>query len=66
VKDLQADEETRGIRIVVLTAHDEPREVAEAQRLGVAGFLAKPIDMNRIMEKIRSVLGQGAAAVRKD
>jgi signal transduction histidine kinase/DNA-binding response OmpR family regulator len=58
MKRLKATEECGSIPIVVLTAHTGPEEVKEGERLGVDAFLAKPVDMGRILDKIKSLLNE--------
>jgi signal transduction histidine kinase/DNA-binding response OmpR family regulator len=50
------------IPVVVLTAHSGPEEVREGERLGVDAFLAKPVDMTRILEKIKTLLHESGNA----
>jgi DNA-binding response OmpR family regulator len=46
------------VPVVVLTAHSGPEEVKEGERLGVEAFLAKPVDMARILDKIKTLLNE--------
>jgi signal transduction histidine kinase/DNA-binding response OmpR family regulator len=55
---LKAIPECAAVPVVVLTAHSGPEEVKEGERLGVDGFLAKPVDMTRILDKIKTLLAE--------
>ena len=46
------------IPVVMLTAHTEKDKVIECARLGMAGFLAKPFQPRRVVEKVHEVLGE--------
>ena len=48
--------------VVILTAHSGPEEVREGERLGVDAFLAKPVDMTRILEKVKTLLSDSGNA----
>ncbi|ODU09757.1 MAG: DNA-binding response regulator [Rubrivivax sp. SCN 71-131] len=57
--DLLAQLGDRGLptRILVLTASERPRHVAEAVRLGAAGYLLKGAPAEEVVKAIREVLG---------
>lgn len=46
LKRLRADERTRGLRVVALSASEDPREVDACRELGVLAILPKPLDAN--------------------
>src|SRR5262249_51366932 len=50
------------VPVVVLTAHSGPEEMKEGERLGVGAFLAKPVGMARILEKIKTPLSEPGSA----
>jgi CheY-like chemotaxis protein len=50
VAALVADEQTRGIPVVFLTA--DPDVETKAKKLGVAAFLPKPIAAKRVLEVV--------------
>jgi two-component system, cell cycle response regulator DivK len=56
MRALKSDWRTFKIPIVVLTAHADPSDVAEALALGCAGYETKPIVLKRLLERIQSVL----------
>ena len=61
VRMLKSDPHTFRIPIIVLTAHAEPQEVAEAAEHGCAAYETKPIVLRRLMDRIHEVLGIPAA-----
>jgi CheY-like chemotaxis protein/DNA-binding XRE family transcriptional regulator len=44
---IKADKRTRRIPVVVLTASQDSRELAECRRLGAENFIVKPVDLPR-------------------
>lgn len=60
MRALKSDPHTFKIPIVVLTAHADPADVAEAVSHGCAGYETKPIVLRRLVERIQSVLGAPA------
>jgi CheY-like chemotaxis protein len=57
MRALKSDPHTFKIPIIVLTAHAEPVDVAEAALNGCAGYETKPIVLRRLVERIQTVLG---------
>ena len=53
---LKADEETRDIPVVVLTAHAMRGDEGRARAAGCDGYVTKPIDTRGIAESIAQVL----------
>ncbi len=45
------------VSIVILTSSDSPRDRTRAERLGVTGFLIKPMDLNEFMS-LGTILGK--------
>ena len=62
MRALKSDPHTFKIPIIVLTAHAEPEEVAEAAAHGCAAYETKPIVLRRLLERIQEVLGPPATA----
>lgn len=61
-KQLRADEQTRRIPALMLTARGfdiGPEEMAEA---GIAAVLAKPFSPRQVLEHVRELIDQGADA----
>jgi len=63
MRALKSDPHTFKIPIIVLTAHAEPDDVAEAVSHGCAGYETKPIVLRRLVERIQSVLGTATTPV---
>jgi CheY-like chemotaxis protein len=55
--ELQADERTRAIPVVLLTAKVQPSDQRRFATLGVAGVIAKPFNPMRLAEEIEQALG---------
>lgn len=55
LKVVKADDQLRKIPIVVLTTSDDPHEIEECFRLGVAGYMTKPADNKNFIEKIEEI-----------
>jgi len=53
LRQLQADELTRDIPVVMLTAKTDAKVVFEARRLGSKGFLAKPCQPADLLREVR-------------
>jgi len=52
---LKADPDLRDIPVVVLTTSEAERDVSEAYKLGAAGFVTKPVDMEQFFAAIRQL-----------
>ena len=50
---LKGEERTRGIPIVMLTALDRDEHRQRSRQMGVADYLTKPFDPDRLMDAIR-------------
>jgi CheY-like chemotaxis protein len=55
---LRADPATRDIPIIALTAHAMAGDRERALAAGCDEFDTKPVDLERLLEKIRAVLGR--------
>jgi CheY-like chemotaxis protein len=57
-EQLKQEEKTRNIPIILITGKElEPRNINErCLKLGVEGFLSKPLDSKELLDKIRGVL----------
>jgi len=47
LKELKADERTKAIPVIVLTASREDRDIVESYKLGVNSYIQKPIDFDQ-------------------
>ena len=54
----KADEATRHIPIIFLTAQPQPAAVARAMSLGAAGYLVKPFDPIKIIDQVNEALSR--------
>lgn len=54
---LKSTDETKHIPVIVLTAHAMAGDEAEAYRAGCDDFDTKPVDLNRLLDKIHAALG---------
>lgn len=52
---IKHDEALRVIPVVVLTTSDEQQDKVESFSLGVAGYMAKPVDYHQFVEVMRSI-----------
>ena len=57
-RQLKADEETKMIPIIALTAHAMASDEAKAREAGCDVFDTKPIELPRLLEKIQNHLPQ--------
>jgi two-component system, OmpR family, alkaline phosphatase synthesis response regulator PhoP len=60
----KADEATRQIPIIFLTAQPQPSAIARAMALGAAGYIVKPFDPIKIIDQINEALTRVGASVR--
>ena len=56
-RQLQADAATSDIPVVFVTGKADESEQAEGMALGAAGYLAKPVDAARVIEKLQALIG---------
>lgn len=59
-RQLKADEATRGIPVIALTAHAMKGEEEKALRAGCDDFDTKPVDLPRLLGKVEALLGRRA------
>lgn len=52
---IKANETSKEIPVIVLTTSSEEQDVDESFKLGVAGYMVKPIDYEEFLEKIRVI-----------
>jgi CheY-like chemotaxis protein len=52
---VKADPELRRIPVIVLTTSEEQQDKVNSFNLGVAGYMAKPVDYRRFVEMMRSI-----------
>ena len=50
LRHIKADEKTRPIPVVVLTASQSDRDITESRQLGAATYIVKPVDFHRLSQ----------------
>lgn len=55
LREAKADPALRGIPVVVLTTSAEQHDKLSSFDLGVAGYMAKPVDYRRFVEVVREI-----------
>ncbi len=58
-RQLKANPNTRGIKVVALTAHAMRGDEERALAAGCDGYLSKPISPRKLVEEVRQLLGMG-------
>ena len=57
LRRLRAARETQATPVILVTTRAEPRSVEEGWEAGCSDFIAKPIDAEELISKVRSCLG---------
>ncbi len=55
VRELKSDERTRPIPIVVMTSSNQSRDITDSYRLGVNGYVTKPVHFMDLAEAISQI-----------
>jgi len=55
-KALKADDSTKKIPVIFLTARSMPAELQQAMAMGAAGYLAKPFDPMTLVSQINAII----------
>lgn len=55
---LKRDAETRGIPVILLTAHTYGSVGRRAREVGCVGFIGKPCDPRRVLSEVQEILGE--------
>lgn len=55
LQEIKADDELRRIPVIVLTTSREETDRVESFNLGVAGYIIKPVDFDKLMEAVRVI-----------
>jgi DNA-binding response OmpR family regulator len=56
-RELRADPEQNGIRIILLTAHSDDAQIAAGFAAGVDDYITKPFSPQHLQERIEQLLG---------
>ncbi len=64
-EELAADEDTREIPVVFLSARAAREDRVHAQELGAVGYVVKPFDPLELAERVRDVLDRVARGERE-
>ena len=62
---IRANPRLRATRVIVLTASRSDADIAEVERLGVDSYLSKPINIERLVDRMRIVLDPDSTEARK-
>lgn len=46
----------RFVPVVVLTSSGNPKDIADAYKLGASGYIVKPMDYDNLLEKVKTTL----------
>ena len=55
LREREADEALKAVPVVVLTSSREEQDMVQSYRLGVAGYMIKPVDYKQFVETIRVI-----------
>ncbi|HJV23641.1 MAG TPA: response regulator [Holophagaceae bacterium] len=58
IRKIRQEEDLKALKIVVLSAHRDEAQVEQLEKLGVQGFLPKPVDANAVGYLVKMVLEQ--------
>lgn len=58
VRKIRQEEGLKHLKIVILSAHRDESQVQQLEKLGVQGFLPKPVDANAVGYLVKMVLEQ--------
>ncbi|MBN2146165.1 MAG: response regulator [Anaerolineales bacterium] len=55
LREREADDALKAVPVVVLTSSREEQDMVQSYRLGVAGYMIKPVDYKQFVETIRVI-----------
>jgi two-component system, cell cycle response regulator DivK len=61
-KQIKADDRTKHIPVIALTAHAMAQDREKALQVGCNDFDTKPVELSRLLEKIRGLLNPAGTA----
>lgn len=56
LKEIKANEKTKDVKILMLSAKCQKSDMDEAEKHGALGFITKPFDPNQLLETIKKVI----------
>ena len=59
VRQIRQEEALKDLRIVILSAHRDEGQMQQLEKLGVQGFLPKPVDGSAVSYLVQLVLDKG-------
>jgi DNA-binding response OmpR family regulator len=62
LRELRANEATRDLPVLMLTARGQAKDRELAERLGVSRFMTKPFSNSEVIENVRALAGPEKAA----
>ena len=58
LRQLKADDTTRHIPIIAISANAMPHDVEKGRQAGFMSYLTKPIDINELLEAVKQILSE--------
>jgi DNA-binding NarL/FixJ family response regulator len=55
LRQIKASPELHSVPVVVLTSSKDERDLVESYRLGVNGYIQKPVDFNQFRKAVQAV-----------
>jgi len=55
LREMKSDERTRSIPIVIMTSSNQDRDIMESYRLGVNGYVTKPVQFAAFTEAVACI-----------
>jgi DNA-binding response OmpR family regulator len=56
LEKLRANAKTINIPVIALTGISDKQTIEAAEKLGISGYFVKPVDMDKLIEKLKEVL----------
>lgn len=56
IDQLNKNESTKNIPVIMITARDDNESIAKAKNAGVKEFIIKPIDLKKVIETVKNTL----------
>jgi len=59
---IRADQRTRDIPIIMLTAHDFAADILRSREVKAAGYITKPFSTHQVVSQVRALLSKGMSS----